>query len=106
MKSRILCAALAGLCICTAVAQDRYVCRLGSSERVIEVLYASPPGRVPCEVSYTKSEGVQILWRSEHEIGYCEARAKAFAEKQAAWGWHCTEPAIIDNEATAEESVD
>lgn len=84
-----------------AVAQDRYVCELGKSQRVIEVVYSSPPSRVPCEVSYTKSSGVQTLWRAESEVGYCETRAREFADKQAGWGWHCAAPAEIDGRPDA-----
>lgn len=71
------------------VAQERYVCRLGNSERVIEVIQVNPPAGLPCEVQYTKPSGSQTLWQSQYEAGFCEARAREFAEKQAGWGWNC-----------------
>lgn len=95
LKSPIVFAALAILYAGGVPAQDRYVCNLGNKERVIEVIYASPPSKVPCEVSYTKSEGVQTLWRAQNEIGYCEVRARELAEKQKTWGWHCSQPSAV-----------
>ena len=93
-----LFAMCAGAVTAQGVPQDRYVCNLGNNERVIEVIYASPPSKVPCEVSYTKSEGVQKLWRAQNEIGYCESHARTFAEKHMGWGWHCSQPAAAEVE--------
>ncbi|SEA36613.1 hypothetical protein SAMN05216562_2856 [Microbulbifer marinus] len=92
---QIVLITLATLCASTAWAEDRYVCRLGNSQRIIEVIYASPPSKVPCEVSYTKAGSVQTLWRSQNEIGYCETRAREFAQQQTGWGWHCAEPGEV-----------
>ncbi len=73
-----------------AHAQDRYVCKSDHSERVIEVVYANPNSKVPCEVRYTKPEGTAVLWDAKHEVGYCEAKAKAFAEKLTSLGMSCS----------------
>ncbi|KUJ82584.1 hypothetical protein AWR36_012420 [Microbulbifer flavimaris] len=72
-----------------ASAQERFVCKLGNSERIIEVVQVSPPAGLPCEVQYTKPSGTETLWRSQYQAGFCEARAREFAEKQAGWGWEC-----------------
>jgi hypothetical protein len=39
---------------------------------------------------YEKSTGLKTLWRAENEEGYCEEKAKEFAEKQANWGYECS----------------
>lgn len=71
------------------VAQDRYICSQGNRERVIEVIRVNPPAGLPCEVQYTKPSGTQTLWQAEYKRGFCEARAREFADKQEEWGWKC-----------------
>ncbi|WP_237066635.1 hypothetical protein [Microbulbifer guangxiensis] len=73
----------------STVAQERYVCTLGNTERTIEVIQVNPPAGLPCEVRYTKPSGTQTLWRSQYQAGFCEDRAREFAEKQVGWGWQC-----------------
>ncbi|WP_318466528.1 hypothetical protein [Photobacterium leiognathi] len=73
-----------------AHAQDKYVCKRGDSERVVEVVYTNPSSQVPCEVHYTKSTGTEVLWDAKNEKGYCEAKAKAFAEKLTTLGMTCS----------------
>ncbi|PSU98290.1 hypothetical protein C0W80_15045 [Photobacterium leiognathi subsp. mandapamensis] len=73
-----------------AHAQDKYVCKRGDSERVVEVVYTNPGSQVPCEVHYTKSTGTEVLWDAKNEKGYCEAKAKAFAEKLTTLGMTCS----------------
>ncbi|WP_419206882.1 hypothetical protein [Photobacterium leiognathi] len=73
-----------------AQAQDKYVCKRGDSERVVEVVYTNPGSQVPCEVHYTKSTGTEVLWDAKNEKGYCEAKAKAFAEKLTTLGMTCS----------------
>lgn len=73
-----------------AHAQDKYVCKSDHSERVIEVVYTNPNSKVPCEVHYTKPDGTAVLWDAKHEVGYCEAKAKAFAEKLTTLGMSCS----------------
>lgn len=67
------------------------ICRLGQLERRISVDYERPPAKVPCQVRYEKKPGADISfpWRAVREIGYCEARATALAEKFEALGWSC-----------------
>ncbi|MFC3153449.1 hypothetical protein ACFOEK_20580 [Litoribrevibacter euphylliae] len=72
-----------------AMAGDTYVCVNGDAERKVSVVYTQPGSTVPCEVVYEKASGMQTLWRAENEEGYCEEKAKAFAEKQASWGFEC-----------------
>ncbi|EAR54935.1 hypothetical protein SKA34_09453 [Photobacterium sp. SKA34] len=73
-----------------AHAQDRYVCKSDHSEHVIEVVYTNPNSKVPCEVRYTKPDGTAVLWDAKHEVGYCEAKAKTFAEKLTSLGMSCS----------------
>ena len=71
-------------------AGDSYVCLNGADERKISVVYTEPGYTVPCEVVYEKSSDMKTLWNATAEEGYCEEKAKAFAEKQATWGYNCT----------------
>ena len=57
--------------------------------RVIDLTYLSEDKSVPCEVKYTKGTEVKVLWRAQTQEGYCEAKLKAFVQKQAGWGWQC-----------------
>ena len=60
-----------------------------TQKRVIEVNYLQATSAVPCDVKYSKGEETKVLWQAQTEQGYCEAKAKEFLEKQAAWGWQC-----------------
>ncbi|WP_279152456.1 hypothetical protein [Photobacterium iliopiscarium] len=73
-----------------ASAQDMYVCKDGSAERTVEVVYSQLGSKVPCEVKYTKASGSQILWSANHEIGYCESKAQAFVTKLDTLGLTCS----------------
>ncbi|GAA3921711.1 hypothetical protein [Litoribacillus peritrichatus] len=77
-----------------ATAGESYVCINGADERKISVVYTEPGSPVPCEVVYEKSSGMTTLWNAQSEEGYCEEKAKAFAEKQATWGYECT--SVVD----------
>ncbi|KPA52034.1 hypothetical protein VT25_18365 [Photobacterium leiognathi subsp. mandapamensis] len=84
-----------------AQAQDKYVCKRGDSERVVEVVYTNPGSQVPCEVHYTKSTGTEVLWDAKNEKGYCEAKAKAFAEKLTTLGMTCSGLEAASTQPTA-----
>lgn len=66
-----------------------YTCALNGAERLIEVIYLESGQELPCEVRYSKEGETQVLWTYASEIGQCEDKAAAFAEKQAGWGWQC-----------------
>ena len=36
--------------------------------------------------------GNQVLWRAEHEAGYCQARFDEFVDKLRGFGWSCAMP--------------
>ncbi len=74
----------------SSYAQDKYVCKNGTSQRIVEVIYSHPDSKVPCEVKYTKSDGHKILWNAKNKVGYCESKAKEFAKKLTGWGWTCS----------------
>lgn len=78
-----------------AYAGGKYVCKSGNVERTIEVVYNSPDSKVPCDVKYTKSDSVEILWSAQNQEGYCESKAKKFAIKLTNWGWSCS--GLLDN---------
>jgi hypothetical protein len=87
-------------------AEERFVCKLGDSERIIEVVQVSPPAGLPCEVQYTKPSGTETLWRSQYQAGFCEARAREFAEKQAGWGWQCARASGPDEDSSGPDPQD
>lgn len=72
-----------------AASNITYTCALDGAERLIEVVYLESGQELPCEVRYSKEGETQVLWTYANEIGQCEAKAAAFAEKQASWGWQC-----------------
>ncbi|WP_058119487.1 hypothetical protein [Photobacterium kishitanii] len=74
-----------------AYAQDKYVCHKGGVERTVEVVYSQPGSKVPCEVKYTKPNSNKILWSADHEVGYCETKAKQFVHKLGGFGWSCSD---------------
>lgn len=57
---------------------------------VLRLFIANRSSKVPCEVKYTKPSGSQILWSANHEVGYCESKATAFAAKLDTLGWSCS----------------
>lgn len=66
----------------------KYTCTLNNAERVIEVVYSTEEA-TPCEVNYTKDGETKTLWHYQGTQGACEAKAEAFVDKQADWGWDC-----------------
>jgi len=96
MKTLQTASALLALSISqVALAGESYTCMNGADERKISVVYTEPGHTVPCEVVYEKSSGMQTLWRADNQEGYCEEKAKAFAEKQATWGYQCDVDASV-----------
>lgn len=90
----------------SVLADDVYVCQHADSQRIISVVYTEEGSTVPCEVTYEKSTGSQVLWSAQGEEGYCEAKAEAFVEKQRSWGWDCSnsdDDVVAD---TADEAVE
>lgn len=86
----------------SVLADDVYVCQHADNQRIISVVYTEEGSTVPCEVTYEKSTGSEVLWSAQGEEGYCEAKAEAFVEKQRSWGWDCSsdDSSVAD---TAEE---
>ena len=80
------------------------LCRLGDLERHITVVFEQPPALVPCRVQYIKHPGGEISfpWRATREIGYCEARARALAEKFKNLGWSCQDLPLSDDPSPKE----
>ena len=81
-------------------------CTMMSLERTVELRYQNPGEAVPCEIGYSKqSEGFddQVLWRAEHEAGYCEARFDEFVDRLRGFGWSCEE---VDSDASSAASDD
>lgn len=100
------CAALCGAAPTAANPTD---CTQGGAERSIEVVYSRPGAAVPCEVVYRKPAAAvtDVLWRADHQAGYCEARAQELAETLRAAGWQCTaRAAAVDmNDALLEPDM-
>lgn len=73
----------------TSYADETYQCQSGEALRTISVVYPYVGEKVPCEVRYQNASGEKVLWTAKKEVGYCEAKAKAFVEKLEGWGWTC-----------------
>ncbi len=87
MKTILTIVALTSMSV-IAVENQSTLCTAGEQQRKIELVY--PQGtELPCEVQYTKSDNMQILWSASGEAGFCEAKYEAFVEKQRSWGWLC-----------------
>jgi hypothetical protein len=70
------------------------VCTLQGDQRSVEVVYSGEAGGVPCEVIYSKraESSSASIYRANHEVGYCEARAAEFVDALRGWGWQCAAP--------------
>lgn len=80
-----------------AVEDFGFICeKAGAEKRQIHVAYQTPASRLPCEVRYFKGEYMQVLWTSVNTPGYCEDKARGFADKQRGWGWQCREVIFVD----------
>lgn len=90
--------ALLGLVLVNPALATGYTCTNGASQRLITVVYTTPGQVVPCEVVYEKDGQSNSLWRADAEAGYCEAKAREFADKQAGWGWTCSETSTMASE--------
>ncbi len=82
----------------SALAKEMYVCAHGERQRMIRVVYDNEGSAVPCNVTYEKSTGTQVLWRANTEKGYCESMAHEFADTLRKLGWDC-----VRNEATRDK---
>ena len=90
-KTCELTAAAALILSLQAAAQEATICTAGGLERTVEVVYENPGEPVPCDVRYTKSDGVaRSLWRAEREGGYCEQQATGLVQKLSDSGWSCS----------------
>jgi len=103
---------LAGLLsIPFSLSAESWSCRHDNDVREIHIQYETD-APLPCNVVYKKlTEGVedQVLWSASNDPNYCEEKARAFVDKQTAWGWTCVET-ISDNndspDATTETTSD
>lgn len=71
-----------------AIENQKTVCSHGNQTRVIEVVYTTEV-ETPCEVRYSKEDGMTTPWSANNLVGFCEEKAAAFIDKQEAWGWAC-----------------
>ena len=75
-----------------AMAKDgSYTCTHGKAVRKIEIKYTDAGKKTPCEVIYTKEGETQgkSIFSAKVKEGFCEEKAKAFAEKLAGLGFPC-----------------
>ena len=82
-----------------AIENQKTVCSHGNQTRVIEVVYTTGE-ETPCEVRYSKEDGMTTPWSANNLAGFCEEKAAAFIDKQETWGWACEASA---NEAASDE---
>ena len=93
---RILLTAL--LVIYAGLTSANTTCKKATAFREIDIVYSNPGYKLPCEVTYQKSESseIKILWRAKNQPGYCEEQAKDFIEKFEGLGWICeSEPKAL-----------
>ena len=66
-------------------------CIKAKSIREIDIVYSKPGYKLPCEVTYKKSESpeIQILWKAKNQPGYCEQKAKDFIATFETKDWIC-----------------
>jgi hypothetical protein len=92
-----------------AVENQKTVCSHGNQTRVIEVVYTTGD-ETPCEVRYSKEDGVTTPWSANNLAGFCEKKAAAFIDKQETWGWACeaaaNEPENGEMAVSASENTD
>ena len=82
----------------TGLLNANTTCIKAKSIREIDIVYSEPGYRLPCEVTYKKSESaeIQILWKAKNQPGYSEDQAKDFIEKFEGLGWICeSEPKAL-----------
>jgi hypothetical protein len=87
----------------TVSASEDFVCDNNGEKRVIKIAYQYDLQPVPCEVKYDKGQGEQTLWSAQSEVGYCEAKADEFIQKQESWGWSCEKFQQTDADVALEE---
>ena len=87
-----------------ALENQKTVCSHGNQTRVIEVVYTEGT-EIPCEVHYSKEEGMTIPWSANNAVGFCEERAAAFIDKQEAWGWACEAANSVMSEEPVSEPM-
>lgn len=82
-----------------AVENQKTVCSHGNQTRVIEIVYTTGT-ETPCEVRYSKEDGMTTPWSANNVAGFCEEKAAAFIDKQEVWGWACE---AAPNESASDE---
>ena len=82
----LIALSVASFCV---IAGEDYVCDNNGDKRVIKIEYQNDQQPVPCEVRYDKGQGEETLWTAQSEVGFCEAKADEFIQKQESWGWSC-----------------
>jgi hypothetical protein len=82
-----------------AIENQKTVCSHGNQTRVIEVVYTTET-ETPCEVRYSKEDGMTTPWSANNLAGFCEEKAAAFIDKQEVWGWACE---AAPNESASDE---
>lgn len=92
-----------------AIENQKTVCSHGNQTRVIEIVYTTGD-ETPCEVRYSKEDGMTTPWSANNLAGFCEKKAAAFIDKQETWGWACeaavNEPANDEMAVAADEDAE
>ncbi len=81
------------------------ICQYADQQRKIDLVYPEKT-ELPCEVQYTKSSGMEVLWSATAEAGFCENKYQTFVEKQKGWGWRCEELNSKPTELSDESPMD
>jgi hypothetical protein len=71
---------------------ENMLCTLDDKSRSVQIVRDAGVS-VPCEVHYDRDTYApgdpEVLWRANHEAGFCEARAAELIAKLEALGWSC-----------------
>lgn len=66
-----------------------FECKRKEQTRSVEIRYADPIKKVPCEVIYNNGLGPKTKWRASGQVGYCEKNAHDLIGRLKASGWQC-----------------
>lgn len=68
-------------------------CQSGDEVRWIRIEVEDPERGKPCELLYwpdgDQTKPGELLWRAEHDAGFCPTRLETIVEKWTADGWRC-----------------
>ena len=75
-----------------AFALTSMVCKMGKTERKVEIRYPESGKTLPCEVVYVRENGEEkVLYAAKTQAGYCQEKATEFAGGLVERGFACSQ---------------